>query len=176
MVFDLIFILIFAWAAYKGYTKGFIIEAASLAALVLGIYGSIKLSAGLSAFLISEFNMNPNYIPIISLALIFIVIVLLVHLLAFLLSKLVDLVSLGFINRLFGSIFNIIKYSLIISVFLVILNNINRKALILPEKQMNSSIFYYPLSVLTPLLYPYLRYNFIPRQKITPEPGNEMSV
>jgi membrane protein required for colicin V production len=176
MVFDIIFIILFVWAAYKGYTKGFILQIASLAALIIGIYGAIKFSSLLTTFLLKEYNITQEYLPIISFALIFISIVLLIYLLAKLLEKMADLTALGFINRLFGAIFNMIKYALIISIFLVIINNINRKSEFLPEKQMQSSFFYYPLSVLSPLIYPYLRYNFLPLKEKSEPINNEITV
>lgn len=176
MLFDIIFLILFGLAAFKGYTKGFILQIASLAALILGIYGAIKFSSYLSAYLINKYSMDTDYLPILSFAIIFIAIVLLINLLGRILEKMADLTSLGFINCLFGAVFNVIKYALIISIFLVILNNINRKAPFIPEKQMKSSFFYYPLSVLTPLIYPYLRYNFFPNEKLLPSQENEIAV
>ena len=42
MVFDLVFLVILVWAAYRGFSKGVILQAATLLALVLGIFGAIK--------------------------------------------------------------------------------------------------------------------------------------
>lgn len=176
MIFDIIFIILFALAAFKGYNKGFILQLTSLLALILGIYGAIKLSSVVSKLLIDKLKLSPEIVPIISFAVIFIGIVLLINLLGHFMEKIADLTSLGFFNRLFGAIFNVIKYALIISVFLVILNNINRKVTFLPEKQMKSSVFYYPLSVITPLIYPYLRYNFFPHGDSPLFDKNEIAV
>jgi membrane protein required for colicin V production len=176
MFFDIIFILLFAFAAFKGYTKGLILQLASLAALILGIYGAIKFSSYLSTYLIENYHLKPDVVPLVSFALIFIAIVILIHLLGKFLEKIADLTALGFINRILGAVFNMVKYALLISVFLVILNNINRKVTFLPQKQLKSSILYYPLTVLTPLLYPYLRYNFIPVKKEQTQPDNEIQV
>ena len=51
-VLDIIFIIPIVWLAYKGFSKGLIIELATLAALVLGIYASLPLLGGaIGAFL-----------------------------------------------------------------------------------------------------------------------------
>jgi len=36
--FDIIFLIVFIWSAYRGITKGFVVMAASLAALIVGIW------------------------------------------------------------------------------------------------------------------------------------------
>ena len=48
MILDIIFLILFGWAAYNGFKKGFILQVASLAALFLGIYGAIKFSGIIS--------------------------------------------------------------------------------------------------------------------------------
>jgi membrane protein required for colicin V production len=176
MIFDIIFLALFALAAFKGYSKGFILQITSLAALILGIYGAIKLSSYVSGFLIDKFHLNADIVPIASFTLLFVAIVILINLLGRLLEKMADLSALGFFNRLLGALFNMVKYALIISVFLVILNNINRKTRFLPQKQMKSSFFYYPLTAITPMLYPYLRYNFFPHENMRLPNENEIAV
>ena len=42
---DIIIIIPLIWGAYKGFRKGFIIEIASLIALILGIWGGINFSS-----------------------------------------------------------------------------------------------------------------------------------
>ena len=41
---DIILAIPLVWAVYRGFTKGFIIEIASLIAMVLGVYGAIHFS------------------------------------------------------------------------------------------------------------------------------------
>jgi membrane protein required for colicin V production len=165
MGLDILFLLLFGWAAFKGFSKGLILQLASLLALILGIYGAIKFSAYLSNFIKEEIHMNGEYLPIISFAIAFIVIVILIHLLARVVEKMIELVNLGIINRIFGAIFNMIKFALIISIFLVILYSFDQKISILSKKQIQNSFFYKPLLVFAPFIYPYFRYNFFPNNK-----------
>lgn len=158
MIFDLIFLTIFVWAAYRGFTNGFIIQLATFAALVLGIFGAIKFTGYLSEILTDKISVNPDYIPIITFAAIFIVIVIIVHLLARVLEKVVDMVALGFVNKLFGAIFSMLKFALIISGILVILNKANDRYSFLPEEKIEQSKSYKPLSRFAPLIFPYLNF------------------
>jgi membrane protein required for colicin V production len=161
MVLDIIFIAIFCWAGYKGYTRGFILQAAMLAALILGIYGAIKFSGFTADFITRQFNINGEYLPIIAFAVTFIGIVVGIHFLARITEKLLQAISLNFINRLLGILFNTVKYAFIISAILVVINGINRRTHFLPEYKLNESKLYLPLSMLAPLLFPYLHFDVI---------------
>ena len=159
MIFDLVFLVILVWAAYRGYSKGVILQAATLLALILGIFGAIKFSDFTSSFLVDNTNMSGEYMPIISFALTFILIVVAVHLFARLLEKLVHAIALGFINRLAGAIFSMTKFAFIISIVLVVLNTIHAKYSFLPAEKINKSLMYKPLSGFAPRVFPYLQFD-----------------
>lgn len=165
MVIDIIFILILAWAAYRGYSKGIFVQIATFAALFLGVFGAIKLSGFTSSFFIEKFELSGEYLPIISFAVTFIVIVILVHFVARLLEKLIEAVALGMVNRLLGVLFSMIKYAFIISIILVVLNTIHNYKPYLPVPALSKSKLYKPLSNLAPAVFPYLRFN-VPKEKL----------
>ncbi len=158
---DIILAAILLWAAYRGFSKGFIIHAASLAALLLGIFGAIRFSDVTARLLIQKFDFTSQYLPVISFAITFVVIVVAVHLFARLLDKLVKAVALGFVNRIAGVLFALIKTAFIISIILVILNTIDRRLSFLPHQQIEKSYLYKPLSNLAPALFPYLHFDYI---------------
>ena len=87
---DLLFIIIFLWSAYKGFTKGFVIAIASLLALIIGIFGAIKFSGFTAGLLSGKFNVNFEYLDLVAFAITFILIVIAVHFFARLLDKLVE--------------------------------------------------------------------------------------
>jgi membrane protein required for colicin V production len=145
MIFDIIFLIIFSWAIYKGYTRGFILQAATLAALILGIFGAIKFSGFTATIIMEKLHFNWEYMHLMAFAITFIGIVIGIHFLARLFEKLLKAISINFINRLLGVIFNLIKYAFIISAILVVINGINRRIHFLPEKKINQYIIYKPL-------------------------------
>lgn len=159
MIFDVVFLIVLVWAAYKGFSKGVVLQAATLTALVLGIFGAIKFSGYTSALIIDNTDITGEYLPLISFALTFIIIVVLIHLLARIVEKLIEAVALGFINRLAGAIFSMTKYAFIISIILVVLNTIHAKYSFLPQEKINKSIMYKPLSKFAPGIFPYLHFD-----------------
>ena len=158
---DLILAVFLVWAAYKGFKNGLIIEVASLAALILGIFGAIKFSGFTADFLVEQFDITTKYLSLIAFAITFIIIVVLVHLLARILDKLVKAIALGFINRLLGIVFGVAKVAFILSIVLVILNTVNRKANFLPEEKLDKSFLYWPISNFAPAIFPYLDFEEI---------------
>jgi membrane protein required for colicin V production len=176
MIFDILFILIFLWAAYKGFTKGFILQAATLAALILGIWGSIKFSGYVAAVIMEKMGRHGEFVPLISFALTFIAIVVAIHFLARLAEKLLEMIALSFVNRIFGVLFNLIKYAFIISAILVVINGIDRKIHFLPQDQVNESHLYRPLSSLAPMIFPYLHFDFTHPLDAPEEPREEILV
>jgi membrane protein required for colicin V production len=158
---DLILVIFLLWAAYKGFKNGLIIEVASLAALILGIFGAIKFSGLTADFLVERFDMTSKYLSLIAFAITFVCIVIVVHLLARILDKLVKAIALGFINRLSGVVFGIVKVVFILSIVLVILNAINRKANFLPKEKLDESFLYWPISNFAPAIFNELNFNEI---------------
>ena len=159
--FDIIFMILFAWSGYNGFRQGFIKSLASLAALLLGIWGAVKFS-GLTCNLLAEhFESSAQYLPLIGFAVTFILIIIAVHMLAGVLDKMVSSIALGFVNKLLGIAFGILKVAFIVSIILVIINNINKNYQILPEKQVEKSFLYIPLSNFAPTIFPYLNFDKI---------------
>lgn len=159
--FDIIFIVLLAWSAYKGYLKGLIYQAASLAALLLGIFGAIKFSDVTSTFLRVKLDVTSEYLPIIAFAITFVLIVILVHFIGKLVEKLVKAVALGMANKILGIAFGLLKSAFIISVILTGINAINKNTQLIPEEQIEKSLLYKPLSKIAPAIFPYLHFDEI---------------
>ena len=159
-IFDLVFLVIFIWSAYKGFSKGLIIQAASLAALLLGIIGAIKFSGYTAFVLTKKFNVTGEYLQLTAFAITFVIIVVAVHIIARLTEKFFKAVALDFVNRILGLLFSTIKIAFIISIILVIINIIDHKTPFLPKDKVNNSLLYKPLSSLAPMLFPYFRLEY----------------
>jgi membrane protein required for colicin V production len=166
---DIVLIVILLWSAYHGFTKGFIITIASLAALLLGIFGAIKFSGYTAEILSEKMEINPDNMGLIAFAVTFILIVIATHLVARLTDKLVKAIALGFANRLAGVLFNLLKTALIISVILVILERIDDKVPFIPRTEINKSALYKPLRSFAPFIFPYLRSGYDKMRQNLPE-------
>ncbi len=154
--FDIIIIIPLLWAAYKGFKKGLIVEVASLLALFLGVWGGVKFSAVSAQYLGKMFSISEELMPLISFAVTFILIVIIVFFIAKLVQKLVKAVSLSTVNKITGAAFGTLKFTLIISIILTLVNNINSEIGFLEPEMKESSLLYNPISEIAPAIIPGL--------------------
>jgi membrane protein required for colicin V production len=153
---DIIILIALALGMIGGFINGLVKEVASLAALILGIWGAIRFSSFTAAKLYDYFDMTGKYVGIISFVLTFIIIVIIIHFIGILVDKLVNAVALGFVNRLLGIAFGLFKSVLIMSVILVVLNAIDARRPFLPKERIEQSMLYNPISDIAPALFPII--------------------
>ena len=153
---DIVIAVPLLWGLYKGFSKGLVKSLATLVALVIGIIGAIKFSGITSVILANNLNLSVKYLPLISFAVTFIGIIILVHLLARIVDKLMKAIALGGINRIAGAIFGLIKYAFIVSIILIGLNYIDNRISFLPKDKITNSVLYKPLSLFAPAIIPYI--------------------
>lgn len=153
---DIILVIPLIWGAYHGYKKGFIIELTSLLALVLGIFAAINFSFFMADLLIDNVNLALKYINIIAFILTFIVVVLVIYLIGRLIEKFIDILMLGFVNRIAGLFFGIIKWAFILSVLIYIIHIFDNNQKLLTPKLKNGSALYTPIESFAPYIIPKL--------------------
>jgi membrane protein required for colicin V production len=153
---DAIIIVILGLGMVRGFINGFVKEVASLLALILGIWGAIKFSGFTAGKLYDYFDLSGKYVGIVSFLITFAIIVVIIHFIGLLIDKLVDAVSLSFINRLLGIVFGLLKSVLILSVVLVVLNAINDRRQFLPDDAIEASVLYKPVSDVAPAIFPII--------------------
>ena len=153
---DTAIIIILIISVVTGFINGLVKEVASLAALILGIWGAIKFSSFTAAKLYDFFDMSGQYVGIIAFLVTFGIIVVIIHFIGILADKIVDAVALGFFNHLLGIVFGLLKSVLIMSVFFVILNAIDARKPFLPKERIEESIFYSPISDIAPAIFPII--------------------
>lgn len=149
---DIVLAIPLLWFMYKGFRNGLIIELASLAALILGIFIALHFSFYAKDFLIDNFDIADNYLNIIAFAITFIIVAVLVYLVGKIIHKLINIVALGFLNRLAGGIFGLLKAALVLSVILYFLNGFD-SSLIKSEVKENSFL-YEPVESIVPMIIP----------------------
>jgi membrane protein required for colicin V production len=146
-------LLLFAW---QGYKKGLIIEVATLAALVLGLFFAFYFSDYAASLLNEHFNIDEKYMAALSFIVTFIVVVIAVIAVGKILQKLIDIILLGFLNKAAGAVFGIVKGALILSILLLIINYFDTNQNFIKEEYKENSIFYEPIASFAPNLYNWL--------------------
>ncbi|MCK0157464.1 CvpA family protein [Cellulophaga sp. F20128] len=142
---DIILGLLLAWGIYKGVKNGLLIELASLAALILGIYTALHFSYIIGNYITEQWLWNESTINIASFILTFILAVLIINLVGKLLTKVAKAAMLGTLNRLAGAIFGALKMAIIVGALLLFFDKANTSLNLVKEETMNTSVLYKPV-------------------------------
>lgn len=168
-IIDIILGALLLFGLIRGVMKGLFVEVASLVALIAGVYGAIHFSNFAAEFLDSKLDWDEKYINIVAFAVTFIIIVLIIALAGKALTKLADFAALGLLNKLVGGIFGALKFGLILSILLIVFDNMNTAVPFADEKNLKNSILYEPVKGLAPLIFP----SILKKGKADPEADNE---
>jgi membrane protein required for colicin V production len=158
MVTNIILAIPIVWGFYKGFKKGLIVELASILAIILGVYACSKFSDTVANFLGSNLHTHISslYLTVISVAIVFIGILILVSFLAKRIQKLAEALFLGIANRILGGIFGAFKWALLISMLLYLFDILNAKASFVSGEVLQQSWVYTHLVLLAPWVMPTL--------------------
>ena len=125
MIIDLILGVIILIAIFKGYQRGLIIGLFSLVSVIIGLAAAMKLSTVVAGYIGEAVNVSDELLPVISFAIVFIVVVLLIRLGANAIERTVEVVMLGWLNKLGGIIFYVAIYTVVFSVLLFYAEQVN---------------------------------------------------
>lgn len=153
---DIIICIPLVWGLYKGFSKGLIVEAATVLAFGLGVWGGIHFSDFLCHFLESKFGWSSQYLPIISFALVFLGIIVLVFFVAKLVTRATDSMALSALNKLGGAVFGALKFALMMSVLIFMMDSVEESYPMISLKTKEESLLYKPLGKVAPTLIPSL--------------------
>lgn len=140
MIFDIIVAVILILAIIKGWQRGLIVALFSVIALIVGLAAAIKLSVVVAGYIGNAVKVSDKWLPVISFAVVFLLVVLLVRLGAKFIQKTVELAMLGWLNRLGG----ILLYAgLYILIFSILVFYADQLGFIKPETKSQSVTYAY---------------------------------
>ena len=155
-VFDIVIVVILLFAFVRGIMKGLFAEVASLVAIVAGVFVAIHYAHHLEYYFVNSKSItwSAETSRIVSFALTFLAVVILIIFIGKILTKLADITSLGMLNKLLGGIFAVLKVALILSVIFTFFGRINNTIPFLKQKTLDESILYGTVKQIAPALFP----------------------
>ncbi|CAM3337215.1 CvpA family protein [Aequorivita lipolytica] len=150
---DIVIGIIFIIAFFVGFSKGLLRSLASLIGIVVGVYCAMFFSGYVGDYLIRWFDWSTDITTIMAFVITFLLIMILFSILGKLLTKVADFAMLGIFNKLFGGIFNVLKFAFLISVVFMFVNA-SKDYRILTEEKRDSSILYGPVASIAPAVLP----------------------
>ena len=144
-ILDIVIAIPLLWGAYKGFQRGVIYEIAFIIGLIIGLYAAFKLSGWVETFLktiVDASSVIPHWV---SFAIVVGVILAIFLLYAKLLEGVLKAGDLNAINKIFGALFGLLKFSLVVSVILWGLKSLEPQFNFINAQTKNESKLYEPV-------------------------------
>ena len=138
---DIVIGILLIIGLYQGIKNGLFVEIASIISFILGIFLAIKFSYLVKGFLEGLVSWNPQTIQITSFVLTLILVVIGVHFLAKIFTKIADFAFLGWANKLAGGLFSVLKTALLIGIVLDLVQKINVDNQLISKEKQEKSVF-----------------------------------
>ena len=155
-IIDIIIVICCIPPLVKGISRGFVSQAASLLALILGVWLSFKFSVPVGEWLKEYLELPGTVIHVVSFALILTAVVLGLNLLAGMVEKVLEFVMLGWLNSL-GAVFALAKAVLALGLIFLLLTTLNSTLELIPGKYFDESVLYEPVKNIADIVFPYIK-------------------
>lgn len=153
-ILDIVIAIPLLWGAYKGFTRGIIYELAFIIGLIAGLYVALKFSGWVHDWLqkmVSPESSIPNWV---SFVLVITVIILIFLLYAKLLEGILKAGDLNIFNKVFGAVFGMLKFALVVSIILWGLKSLEPGFNFINDQTKAESKLYEPVLKTTTFLNP----------------------
>lgn len=156
---DIFLLICFVPGIVSGISKGFIKQLVDLAALVGGAWAAWKFHDAVASWLQSTFTltMEPKTLGIISFLIVVIVIVLIFNIIGALVTKMVKTIELGWLNRIAGVAFGLLKVALVLGLLISMFQGINEKWELMDPAKLNDAVVYNALIDFSDKVFPFIK-------------------
>ena len=155
---DIILIIPLASGLVQGLRKGLVKEIAGILAIIVGIYLARYFSLPTSQAIAEMTGWAMNLCTPLAYALVFIVVSLSISALSYMLSKIIGAIMLGWLNRLLGAVFGVVKMTLLLSVILNFVAIMNQYMPIKEKSVVQESLLYSPIENVMGAVLPLLNF------------------
>lgn len=154
---DIILLILLIPGAIRGVAKGFLEQAVSLAGIVLSVYIAYHFSEPVCTWLAQYITVSDTVLHVIGFAVLLLAVLLIVMFFAKLLTRVADMASLGWFNRVLGFVFSLAVSVLIICILIILFDTVNTKFELVKTPILTDSVLYGPLKDLGYFVFPYLK-------------------
>lgn len=156
---DFVFLIPLLYGLARGLYRGLVGEITSLVGLVAGLLTAFYFSHIVFNLLARYFQEPGIGLKILSFALVFMAVALVINLIGKALKKVLSLIALGTLNRLLGAAFGLAKWIVICSVIVYFFNSLQEETLIVQQDLINDSAIYNQLLALSQYFASYFETN-----------------
>jgi membrane protein required for colicin V production len=161
-ILDIILLICFIPAVIRGISKGFVEQLIALLSIIIGAWVAYHFGGTLSEWAAGYLQVNEKVLNVICFTLIIIVAVVLLFLVGRLITGVIKIVMLGWLNRLLGVVFALLKVALVLGLLVTLFTSLNDIFGLVKQETLDSSFMYSGLKNFADTVFPYLKKLFNP--------------
>lgn len=151
---DIIILIAVGTGVVMGFMKGFIRQLASILGLIAGLLAAKALYTPLAEKLCPSITESMTVAQILAFVVIWIAVPLLFTIVASVLTKAVEAISLGWLNRWLGCGLGALKYLLLVSLVICVIEFIDSDNNLIHQTKKSESLLYYPVETFAGIFFP----------------------
>lgn len=155
-IIDGIILIVIGAGLVMGFMEGFIKQLASTLGLVVGLLAARALYASLAEKLCPTVTDSLTVAQVLAFIVIWLAVPLLFLVVGSILTKAVEAISLGWLNRLLGSAMGSLRYLLLVSLVICVIEFIDGNNKLINGTKKSESLLYYPIGKFVGILFPTL--------------------
>ena len=156
-ILDAIILICLIPAIFQGLRKGFISQAISIISLIVGIWASARFADIVTEWVSQYITASEQVMKIVVFVIILTVVFIALGLIGRLLEKILNFAFLGWINKLAGVAFSLMKAFLILGLIAIAFNSINTTLELVKPETISDSVLYQPLKNAADTTFPHIR-------------------
>ena len=156
-ILDIILLICFIPAVIGGIRKGFISQVISIISIIAGIWVSYEFSSVVGEWIGQYIEASEKVMKLIAFAVIMIGVFIVLGIVGKFLEGILNLVLLGWLNKLLGVVFALLKTGLIVGLVIMAFSSLNATFGIVKPETLSQSVLYTPLKDIANDVFPYLR-------------------
>ena len=156
-ILDIIILICLIPAVVQGIRKGFISQAISIVSLVVGVWASARFANIVGDWISRYITASEQILKVVAFAIILVAVFVVLGLLGRLLEGVIKLIMLGWLNKLLGVVFSLIKSFLILGIVVLAFNSLNATFGFVKPEVLADSVLYPVVKGLADAVFPYLK-------------------
>ncbi len=156
-VLDIILGICLVASLIQGVVKGFTEQIIALVSIIAGTWIAYKFSKIVCGLIMPHIQISERVLYILVFILMVAAVIIIFHLIGKVIKASIKFVMLGWLDRLLGGVFSLLKAALILGILIILFNTINSSFGIVPESSIEKSVIYTPLKRLAYGIFPYFK-------------------
>lgn len=139
---DLLILILLVGGLLRGLYKGLFLEVASLIGFICALYGAFHFAHVTTPYLEDWTQLSGTALYLASFLITFFLIAFGIHLVGKLLTKLASITAMGWLNRILGGLFGVVKMFLVAAALSLLVYTLNEKINVVDKELLKESKWY----------------------------------